>query len=174
MLLPGPRSFLRDVNPAGALAELIAVFREAGPRRWPVAALSVVATATLFSLIVGEEQTGLPRPPHILYIRSFAPGRSAAQIRAENIANQRHKERMVAAQRHYDAETRAIYKAIGRASGLDVDAIDRQARIDAAAEEKARAARLAALYGAGRVVKNADKAAEGVTENAPAPAPAPR
>ena len=44
---------------------------------------------------------------------------------------------------------RGIYKSIGRASGMDVDAIDAKARADDAAQAAASAAREAKLYSAG-------------------------
>ena len=43
-----------------------------------------------------------------------------------------------------------IFKVIGRVSGMDVDAIDAKAKIEAAADAKAAAARQAALYAAAK------------------------
>ena len=154
MLTQGSRNFLRNVSPTGAIADLIAVFRDAGSRRWPILALSVITTATLFSMIVSEEGRELPRPPKITYIRTFRPDRTEAEIRAENIINERHKERLAAAQRQYDEETRSLYKAVGRASGFDVDKMDREGRAEAAADEKARLAKLDQLYTAGHAGAN--------------------
>ena len=44
-----------------------------------------------------------------------------------------------------------MYKVIGRASGLDVEKMDREGEADAAADARKEAARQAALYGAGHV-----------------------
>ena len=146
---------MRNVSPKGAIADLIAVFRDAGSRRWPILAVSLLITTALFSGLAGEQGRVLPRPPHIIYITQFRTGRSDAEIRAENIVNQRRKERLAEEQRKYDEETRTLYKAVGRASGFDVDKMDRDARAQNAADEKARLAKLAQLYTAGHASTSA-------------------
>ena len=167
MLTRGSRKFIRDVSPKGAIADLIAVFRDAGSRRWPILAVSLLITTGLFAGLAGEQGRMKSRPPKIIYIRTFRPDRTDAEIRAENIVNERHKERVAAAQRKYDEETRALYKAVGRASGFDVDQMDREARAQAAADEKARLAKLDQLYTAGHAASAAS------AEPSPAPTPAP-
>ena len=102
----------------------------------------------VFSLVTSEEERILPRPPHIDYITSWRPGRSDAEIIAGNIANQQRKDRLAAEQAKREEAVRGIYKSLGRASGMDVDAIDAKARADEAAEAKATAEREARLYGA--------------------------
>lgn len=139
-------TFWRNVHPTGALADFRAVFEQAGRHRWRFAALAAATTWAVFSLITREETRIPPRPPEITYITSWRAGRSDAEIMAGNIANQKRKDRLAAEQAKRDEEVRGIYKAIGRVSGMDVDAIERQAKADQAAEAKAEAARDARLY----------------------------
>jgi uncharacterized protein (UPF0335 family) len=95
---------------------------------------AALCTIGLFSLMWKEEVRGKPKPPVVTYITVFDPNRTEAQIVASNIANQRRKERLAAEQAKREEDVRDIYKAIGRASGMDVDKIERQAKADQAAE----------------------------------------
>ena len=144
MVAQRPKSYWRNINPTGAIGDFIAVFRQAGSNRWRFALLALASTGAAFSLIIWEEARIQPRPPEIIYINSWRPGRSDAEIRASNIANQKKKEREEAEQAERDAEVRHIYKVLGRASGMDVDAIEAKAKADAAAEAKAAEAKAAA------------------------------
>jgi len=137
-------SIWRNINPAGAIGDFIAVWRSAGRMRWRFMLLAIMASGTLFSLIVSEEERIEPRPPEIFYITSWHANRSEAEILASNAANQVRQKRLAAEQAQRDLEVKNIYKAIGRASGMDVDAIDRQAQADQAASAAAAAAKNAA------------------------------
>ena len=70
-------------------------------------------------------------------ITSWPADRSLAEIKASNIVNQARKDRLAAEQAVRDEKVRNIYKTIGRASGMDVAAIERKAAEDRAAEEAA-------------------------------------
>jgi hypothetical protein len=131
----------RDINPTGAIADFLLVWREAGPRRWPVAAAAAATTLAMFSLIWRDEYRIPPRPPEIIYINSWRADRSDAEIRASNLVNQQRKDRLAIEQARRDEEVRHIYKTIGRLSGMDVDAIERQAKADEAAAARAAVAR---------------------------------
>lgn len=140
MALIRPSSYWRQVSPRGAISDFRTVFGQAGRNRWRFAALSAAATFAVFSTMWQEEQRGLPHPPKITYITTFAEGRSDAEIIASNVENQKRKERLAAEQAKRDEEVRQMYKAIGRMSGMDVDAIEQKAQADRAAEEQARLA----------------------------------
>ena len=130
-------SIWRNVNPTGAIADFIAVWRSAGRMRWRFMLLALVVSGILFSGIVREEERIEPRPPQIDYITSWRADRSEAEILATNAANQRRQKQLAAEQAARDEKVKNIYKAIGRASGMDVDAIERQAKADAAASAAA-------------------------------------
>ena len=140
--------FWRKFNPAGAVADFIAVWHQAGRARWLFMGLAAITTIGIFSMIVREETPIPPRLPQITYINSWSADRSEAEILASNRVNQAAKDDLAARQAAADAEVRHIYKVIGRASGMDVDAIERQARADDARDAEAAKAKQAALYAA--------------------------
>ncbi|MEO6092527.1 MAG: hypothetical protein ABIT04_04780 [Novosphingobium sp.] len=131
-------SYWQHVQPVGAVADFITVFKQAGANRWRIAVLAATATIATFSMLWTEEYTGPPRRPNITYITSFAPGRSDAEIVASNLANQKLQDRLAAEQAQREEKVREIYKSIGRASGMDVDAIEREALADRAGEQRGK------------------------------------
>ena len=145
---PKPHSFWSNVRPVGAIADFRAVFAQAGRHRWRIALLAMATTWLVFSLVTHEEARIRPRPPHIDYINSWRANRSEAEIVAGNIANEKRKDELLADQARREEMVRGIYKSLGRAAGMDVDAIERQAKADDAAKAKADAARSAQLNSA--------------------------
>ncbi len=141
MALIRPSTFFRHVSsPRNMVEDFIEVVRQAGDNRWRIGVASAICTTALFSMMWKEEVRGQPRPPVVTYITVWDPHRTMAQIIASNIENQRRKERLAAEQAKRDEEVRQIYKDIGRASGMDVDAIEKKARADEAAEAAAKKA----------------------------------
>lgn len=140
MVLIRPTSYWRQISPRGAIADFRTVFQQAGKNRWRFAVLATIPTVAIFSVMWQEEAYVLPRPPEVTYITVWDPHRTEAEIVASNIANQRRKERLAAEQAKRDAEVREVYKAVGRATGIDVDAIEKKAEADRAAEARAAAA----------------------------------
>lgn len=139
MSLIQPSTFFRKVNPRGAIADFREVWRQAGRNRWRFAVLSAIVTTAIFSVIWQEGAIGPPIRPTIDYITVWDPHRTDAEIMASNIANQKRKDRLAAEQAARDEEVRQMYKTIGRASGMDVDAIEAKAKADEAAAARARA-----------------------------------
>ena len=140
MALLRPSGLWRQVSPRGAVLDFIEVWRQAGRNRWRIALLSAASTFAVFSVMVQEEVTGPPRRPTIDYITVWDPHRTDAEILASNIANQKRKERLAAEQAKREEEVREIYKTLGRMSGMDVEAIERKAKAEREAEERAKAA----------------------------------
>jgi hypothetical protein len=135
MALIRPTSFFRHVSsPRGMAQDFMEVVRQAGSNRWRIGIAAAACTIALFSIMSKEEVRGRPKPPQVNYITVFDPTRTEAEIIASNIENQRRKERLAAEQAKRDEEVRNVYKALGRASGMDVDAIERKAQADRAAE----------------------------------------
>ena len=108
--------------------------------RWRIAGLSAACTIAIFSVIWQEGAKGPPRPPKITYITAWPAHRTDAEIMASNIANQKRKEWLAAEQAKRDEEVRNMYKTLGRMSGMDVDAIEKKAKAEREAEERAKAA----------------------------------
>lgn len=132
-------SIWKNINPTGAIGDFIAVWRDAGRMRWRFVLLAVGVSGTLFSLVVREEERIEQRPPEINYITSWRADRGEAEILRSNAVNHRRQVLLAAEQAKRDLEVKNIYKAIGRASGMDVDAIDRRAKADQAASAAAAA-----------------------------------
>lgn len=135
MLLLRPKSFLRNVSsPRGMVEDFVEVYRQAGKNRWRIGVAAAACTIAVFSVMWSEGGRGLPKPPSVTYITVWDPHRTREEIVASNIANQRRKERLAAEQAKREAEVRDIYRTIGRASGMDVEAIEKKAAADRAAE----------------------------------------
>lgn len=131
--------YWRHVSPTGAIGDFVTVWRQAGANRWRIAVLAACVTTAIFSMIWQEGASGPPAPPQVTYVSTFAPGRSDAQILASNRANQKVQNDLAALQARRDADVRAMYATLGRVSGMDVDAIERKAKADAAAQARADA-----------------------------------
>ena len=134
------RRLLRRLNPLAALGDLGSELAKPYPHRFKIMAAAAAMTLGIFSLIWQEGAAGLPRPPQITYIESFAPNRSDAEIVAGNIAATKAARAAEAEQAASAERVRPIYKTLGRVSGMDVDKIEAQAKADAAADAAARAA----------------------------------
>ena len=132
-------SYLRHLNPRGGVEDFLAYWREPTPYRWQIVGVSVALTFVIMVLFIPESQRAEPRRPQVTYISTFEPGRTDAEITASNIENQRIQD-----QRRAEAAARAekrkeAYKALGRATGLDVEAMERRIEEEQAAEEAAAA-----------------------------------
>lgn len=129
------------VSPVGALEDLLAYWRQPTPYRWQILGVSVAMTFTLMVLFIPESQRVEPRRPDVTYISTFAADRSDDEIIASNIANQKRQDVLRAEAEARAERKREAYKALGRASGFDVEAMERQIERDRIAEEAAAATR---------------------------------
>ena len=140
------RSFQR-YNPTTGMADFWAYFRRPQPYRWPILIASSIPI--IITLIWANSEAVLvpPERPKVMYISTLEPGRSDADIRASNLANQAEQDARQAEREAIEARKRELYRALGAASGMDVDAMERQAaaeRARAAAAEEARRAEILA------------------------------
>lgn len=122
--------FWRDVSPGGAVADLISEWRQPTPHRWPILGVSIAATFALMMLFLPEEQTAPPAKPVVTWITTFDPNRTDQQIVESNIENQKRQDILRAAEEARVERRREAYRALGRATGLDVDALEKQFRED--------------------------------------------
>ncbi|HUQ14334.1 MAG TPA: hypothetical protein VM055_08680 [Novosphingobium sp.] len=134
------RAFFRLINPIRALGDLGHELARPVPHRWPLMGVAAAATFAVFSVMFQEGFAGMPRPPEVIYIESWREGRSDAEIIAGNIAATQARKVREAEEAASAERVRQMYKALGRASGMDVDAIEARARAERAAEAKAKAA----------------------------------
>jgi len=138
-------SIWSDVNPSGAISDFVELFRDAGPRRWPFAALAALCTFGMIGSLAFENWKKQRPLPTITYITSWRADRTEAETKAFIAENQRRKEAEQAQQAESDAEGQKLWMAVGRASGIDVDKMKAKADADHAAEQKAQDTRDAAL-----------------------------
>jgi hypothetical protein len=135
------RGYWQRFAPRGALEDMLAYWRQPTPYRWQILALSVALTFTLMVLFVPESERIKPRHPDVTYITTFAPDRSDAEIVASNRANQARQDELRAELEAREERARDAYRRLGRATGIDVDAMERQIERDRAAERAAAAAK---------------------------------
>lgn len=128
----------REASPRGAIADLRTVYQQAGKNRWRIAILAALTTFGVFSVMVGQSWTKQRALPEITYINSWPEDRTAAETKAFIEENQRRKEERAVLQARAEAEAKAFWKALGRASGMDVEAIEAKAEADRKAAEAAR------------------------------------
>ena len=152
-------------NPAPGLRDFWSEFTRPNPYRWPILALSALPFAVIVFWLSGETVYTEPERPQIDYITTFEPNRTDAQIAASNRANQELKEL-----READAAARAerkrdLYKALGAATGMDVETIERESERERAAEEAAEQARRDAMFGRS-AASGESAAAEGPIDDA--------
>ncbi len=109
--------------------------------RFGVLAIAALMTLGLLYQFTRERVRIPPRPPEVTYITTFAAGRSDAEIVASNRANQLEQENLRAEQAAREEKAKDAYRALGRATGLDVDAMERDiAREEAQAKRTGAAA----------------------------------
>ena len=103
--------------------------------RFGVLLLAAAIPAAIFWQFGKERWRVAPAPPEVTFITTFEPGRSDAEIAASNRANQIEQDRLRAEQRKREEEAKDMYRALGRASGIDVDAMERRIAREKAQEE---------------------------------------
>lgn len=124
-------------NPANGIADFWNEVRRPQPYRWPILFVSILPAAGMIWWGANSTQYGEPERPTIEYITTLDPARTDAEIEAEIRANQEIKDLRAAEEARIAEEKRELYKSLGRATGMDVDAIERKAEAERAAEQAA-------------------------------------
>jgi hypothetical protein len=137
--------FFSNVSPRRAVVDLWRVLGAPSEFRWPGFVMAAMVTGSIFWLMTQQEGRALPQPPKILYINSWRADRSDAEIIAGNIAAARKARAEQAEEDRRAADIRHMYKVVGAATGLDTDAMARQADAERAADARALAAKNKAL-----------------------------
>jgi hypothetical protein len=125
MFTLGKQSFWRNVTPGAAVRDFVVLWRE-NPYRWRVLAVSIALTSLMIYGFLPENERAPPEKAQITYISTFEPGRTDAEIIASNVENQKAKEKEAAIAAQHAEEVKEFYRKLGRASGLDVDELERQ------------------------------------------------
>ncbi len=133
-------SFISRFNPKPAVADFWSEFTRPQPYRIPILLASVAATGVLIFAFTQEKVVLPPERPQVTYITTFAPGRTDEEIRAGIEANQERKDALAAALAEREERKRELYRALGRASGMDVDAMEAELAAEEAAAAQAEPA----------------------------------
>ncbi|MFM5907321.1 MAG: hypothetical protein ACKOPO_07025 [Novosphingobium sp.] len=128
------RSYFKHVNPRGAVADFREVFRQAGKNRWKITLAAMAITGTLFWALTKDSWRIPPAKPEVLYINSFPIDRTPGETAAFVKKNQKFKDQQEAQRKAMEEESKALYRQLGRLSGMDVEKIEREARAAEAAE----------------------------------------
>ena len=119
-------SFRRRISPRGAIADFIELWRAPQPYRWQILGLSVALTFTMMMLLIPKSERIPPARPDVTFISTWEEGRTDEEIIASNLENQRRKDEAAALAAERQARRREAFRALGKASGFDVDELERQ------------------------------------------------
>jgi hypothetical protein len=127
-------SFFKDASPKKAGSDLLAVLREKRGDRFPLLIAACLPPAMIMLMVNGDVNRHSERPAaEVIYFESWPATRTREESLASNIERQKAIDERTAQQRE-------AYKALGRAAGLDVERMEREA-LAAAAERKAKQAK---------------------------------
>jgi hypothetical protein len=117
---------LKNVSPVDAVGDFVEQWRQPTPYRWQILGLSVALTFTMIVLLVPKTERAPPAQPNVIWINTFAPGRSEQEIIASNIANQKRKEAEQAIEKQREEIRKNFYRNLARGTGMDPDKLERE------------------------------------------------
>lgn len=121
-------SFFRNVSLRGAGTDLLGFLRTPGQHSpWLLLAACVPTTIIVYTFYLDAMEKAKPPPPTVTYFESWPATRTIEQSKAAIAERQKLKDAML--RREKDA-----YKAFGRAVGMDVERIEREAEAERAAK----------------------------------------
>jgi hypothetical protein len=124
-------SFLKDVSLRSAGSDLIGFLRTSGTHSpWLFLAACVPTAVIIYTFYIDTMQKATPPPREIIYIESWPATRSIDESKASIAERQARKDEM-------RVQEKEAYKAFGRAVGMDVDRIEREAQLEQAAKKAA-------------------------------------
>lgn len=130
-------SFWRRISPKRAIDDFAGQWQQPTPHRWQILGLSAAATFAILMVFLPEDQRVPPPPPEVTYITTFAPGRTEEEIVASNIRNQMRQDREAAARAKLEERKKDLYRALGRATFIDVEAMEEEIARERAAAQAA-------------------------------------
>jgi hypothetical protein len=130
-------SFFNDVSFRSAGSDLVGFLRTTGNHSpWLFLAACVPTAIIVYTFYLDTLEKAKPPPRTVTYFESWPATRSIEESKAAIAERQKLKDQMIAREKE-------AYKAFGRAVGMDVDRIEREAKAEQAAK-KAREASSAA------------------------------
>ena len=129
------KGFFRRISPRRAVSDFHDEWKKPTPHRWQILGVAIAATFCIFMLFIPESTRGPPARPDVMYISTLDENRSEEEIIASNCANQELKDELQARIDASEERKRELYKALGRATFIDVDAIEEEIAAEEAVEE---------------------------------------
>lgn len=139
------KQFLRRVSPKRAALDFAEQWRQPTQHRWPILGVAVATTFSMFMLFIPESKRKDPERPEVIFISTWEEGRTQQQIIASNCANQQLKDELEERLAQRAELRRDMYKALGRATFIDVDAIEAEAEAESSRENEEQEADRTAL-----------------------------
>jgi hypothetical protein len=134
-------AFFKDVSFRNAGSDLVGFLRTSGRHSpWLFLAACVPTAIIMYPFYLDSIEKATPPPREIIYIESWPATRSLEETKAAIAERQKYKDEM-------RAREKEAYKAFGRAVGMDVGKIDRDAQ---SAQEAKKADAAPASLGAGQ------------------------
>lgn len=153
-------SFLGQVSFGGALWGLVEQW-QVNPYRWRTLGLSILLTASGFYIFIPPTEKAPPKPFEVVYVSTFEDGRTDEQIIESNLANQKVQDEYQAMRDEQAQVMKDAAEAIGRATGMDVDAMKEKAAREKAAAERELERRRAEIMARAEADKQARNGAVG-------------
>jgi len=126
-------AFFKDVSFCNARTDLIGFLRNTGKHSpWLFLAACMPTAIIIYTFYIDALVKGTPPPREIIYVESWPANRTLAETKAAIAERQQRKDEM-------RVREKEAYKAFGRAVGMDVDKIDREAQLEQAAKKAAEA-----------------------------------
>lgn len=117
-------AFFRDVSLRNAGTDLIGFLRTPGRHSpWLLLAACVPTAIIMYTFYLDAMEKSKPPPPTVTYFESWPATRSIEESKASIAERQKLKDEMIRRQKE-------AYKAFGRAVGMDVDRIEREAEAE--------------------------------------------
>jgi hypothetical protein len=122
-------SFFKDVSLRNAGTDLINFFRTTGTHSpWLFLAACVPTAIIIYTFYIDTLEKAKPPPPTVTYFESWPATRTIEESKAAIAEYQKRKDEM-------RAREKEAYKAFGRAVGMDVEEIEREAQLERAQKE---------------------------------------
>jgi hypothetical protein len=122
-------SFFKDVSFRNAGSDLIGFLRTSGSHSpWLFLAACLPTTLIIYTFYLDTLEKAKPPPPTVTYFESWPATRTIEESKAAIAERQKIKDQMIAREKE-------AYKAFGRAVGMDVDRIEREAKAEQAAKK---------------------------------------
>ena len=104
----------RPVRPSAAFADLRAFFATRQKHQWGFAAASVFIPLYFVTLFVLEAETKVYKPPEIVWVQDYRGNRTDAQIKAQQVIDEKKRKADAAELKRLEEERRKPFVELDR------------------------------------------------------------